>query len=126
MRILRYTLSIFLLGLLALTALFAFQWRNYQDAPIFFYASLLVDKFGVIPYRDLFEINMPGTYLACLIIGRLTGYTVLGVRILDYISLAVIIALGFAEASSSAPINPCNRKKDQSGLVFLLGDIRWK
>ncbi len=95
MKIFRYLLSTFLIGLLALTALFAFNWRYYHDAPIFFYISLLIDKFGIIPYRDLFEYNMPGTYFADILVGRLTGYSVLGVRILDYFLLAVIIFLGW-------------------------------
>ena len=94
MRIFRYSLSIFLLGLLALTAVFAFHWRYYHDAPIFFYVSLLIDKFGVIPYRDLYEVNLPGTYAAAWIIGSLTGYSESAVRILDYILVAVMIGLG--------------------------------
>jgi hypothetical protein len=49
----RYLLLVFLAGLLALTAAFAFHWRYYHDLPIYYYASLLIDKFGVIPYRDL-------------------------------------------------------------------------
>jgi hypothetical protein len=95
LKIFRILLSIFLLGLLAITAAFAFNWRYYHDAPIFFYISLLIDKFGLIPYRDIFEYNMPGTYFADLIVGRLTGFSVLGVRILDYILLAVYVFLGW-------------------------------
>jgi hypothetical protein len=94
MKTFRYVLSVFLFGLLALTAVFAFRWRYYHDIPIFFYISLLIDKFGVIPYRDLYELNMPGTYFVALIIGKLTGYSELSVRILDYILLAVLIGLG--------------------------------
>ncbi len=94
MKTFRILLSIFLLGVLALTALFAFTWRYYHDLPMILYVSLLIDKFGVIPYRDLFEYNMPGTYLAGLIIGRLTGYSELGIRILDYILVAGLIGLG--------------------------------
>ncbi len=95
MKIFRCLLSIFLVGLLGFTALVTLHWRYYQDAPIFFYASLLIDKFGIIPYRNLFEYNMPGTYLADILVGRLTGYSVLGVRILDYILLVVIVFLGW-------------------------------
>jgi hypothetical protein len=94
MKIFRILISVFLLGLLALTAVFAFHWRYYHDLPIFLYISLLIDKFGIVPYRDLYELNMPGTYAAALIIGKLTGYSVLGVRILDYVLVAVMIGLG--------------------------------
>jgi hypothetical protein len=91
----RILLSVFLLALLALTAVFVFPWRYYHDAPIFFYVSWLIDKFHVVPYRDLYEINFPGAYAAYWIIGRLTGYSVLGVRILDYALLAALVALGW-------------------------------
>jgi hypothetical protein len=94
MKIFRILITVFLLGLLALTAVFAFHWRYYHDLPIFLYISLLIDKFGFIPYRDLYELNMPGTYAVALIIGKLTGYSVLGVRILDYVLVAVMIGLG--------------------------------
>ncbi|MBN2083612.1 MAG: hypothetical protein JW748_00205, partial [Anaerolineales bacterium] len=94
MKIHRYLLSAFLLGLLALTALFALNWRYYHDLPIFLYASLLIDKFHAVPYRDLYEVNLPGTYAAAWIIGFLTGYAESAVRILDYILVAVLIGLG--------------------------------
>jgi hypothetical protein len=54
----------------------------------------MIDKFGLIPYRDLYELNMPGTFFAALIIGKLTGYSEFWVRILDFILVAVIIGLG--------------------------------
>jgi hypothetical protein len=113
MKYFRFLLSFFLIGLLALTAVFAFNWRYYHDAPIFFYISLLIDKFGFIPYRNIFEYNMPGTYLACLLIGRLTGFSVLGVRILDYFLLAVIMFLGWLWM------------RKLSGWAGLFGGIAW-
>jgi hypothetical protein len=113
MKIIRILLSIFLVGLLGLTAAFAFNWRYYHDAPIFFYIGLLIDKFGLIPYRDIFEYNMPGTYFACLLVGRLTGFSVLGVRILDYILLVVIIFLGWLWM------------RKLSGWAGLFGGIAW-
>jgi hypothetical protein len=94
MKIYRYLLSAFLLVLLALTALLAFTWRYYHDLPIFLYASWIIEKFGVIPYRDLYEVNLPGTYVAAGIIGFLTGYSEPAMRILDYILVAVMIGLG--------------------------------
>jgi hypothetical protein len=112
-QILRLLLPIFLVGLLALTALCAINWRYYHDSPIYFYASLLIDKFGFFPYRDLYEFNMPGTFLAYWIFGRLTGYSVLGVRILDYVLLATIIFLGWLWM------------RKLSGWAGFLGGIAW-
>jgi hypothetical protein len=94
MKIYRYLLSAFLLALLALTALFALNWRYYHDLPIFLYVSMLIDKFGVVPYRDLYEVNLPGTYVAAWIIGLLTGYAAPAVRVLDYILVTGLIGLG--------------------------------
>jgi hypothetical protein len=94
MKIYRYLLSAFLLMLLALTALFVFTWRYYHDLPIFLYISLLIEKFGVVPYRDLYEVNFPGTYVAALAVGKLTGYSEPAVRILDYLLVAGLIGLG--------------------------------
>jgi hypothetical protein len=113
MKLLRILLSLFLVGLLGLTAAFAFNWRYYHDAPIFFYIGLLIDKFGLIPYRDIFEYNMPGTYFACLLVGRLTGFSVLGVRLLDYILLIVIIFLGWLWM------------RKLSGWAGILGGVAW-
>ncbi len=113
MRIFRILLSAFLVGLLALTAVFAFTWRYYHDLPIFLYVSLLIDKFGVVPYRDLYEVNFPGTYFFCMAIGKLTGYSELGVRILDYVLLAVYLFLGWLWM------------RKLSGWAGLMGGIAW-
>ena len=113
MKIFRTLLLIGLLVLLGLSAVFAFHWRYYHDSPIFFYIGMLIDKFGIIPYRDLYDINMPGTYLICLIIGRLTGFSVLSVRLLDYFFLAVIIFLGWLWI------------RKLSGWAGLAGGIAW-
>jgi hypothetical protein len=113
MKLFRSLLFVFLFGLLALTAVFAATWRYYHDAPIFYYISLLIEKFGLVPYRDIFEYNMPGTYFACLLIGRLTGYSELGVRILDYVLLAAYISLGWLWM------------RKLSGWAGLMGGIAW-
>ncbi|MBN1439088.1 MAG: hypothetical protein JW929_06735 [Anaerolineales bacterium] len=56
---------------------------------------------------------MPGTFLAFWIFGRLTGYSVLGVRILDYLLLAAIIFLGWLGM------------RKQSGWAGFLGGVAW-
>jgi hypothetical protein len=49
-----------------------------------FYISPLLGKSGMIPYHDIHECNMPGTYFSCLLVGRLIGYSNTGVRILVF------------------------------------------
>ncbi|QYK50416.1 MAG: hypothetical protein KF701_08445 [Anaerolineales bacterium] len=69
------------------------QWRMLHDSPIVMYISLMIDKFGYVPYRDLLDVNLPGTYLIYALVGRASGYTDLGFRIADLLYLAAIAAL---------------------------------
>ncbi|MGD0576402.1 MAG: hypothetical protein ABSB61_13730 [Anaerolineales bacterium] len=92
---LRYILLPLLGILLILTALFASRWRYYADSPILFYISLLIDKYHLVPYRDIYDINFAGTYFAYLIIGKVTAYTVLGVRLADFGLLGSILVLSW-------------------------------
>ncbi|MCL4257820.1 MAG: glycosyltransferase family 39 protein [Anaerolineales bacterium] len=69
------------------------QWRMLHDSPIVMYISLMIDKFGYVPYRDLLDVNLPGTYLIYALVGRISSYSDLGFRIADLIYLAAIAAL---------------------------------
>ncbi len=75
----------------------ALSWRMDQNSPIVMYLAYLFGKSGYIPYRDVFDINLPGTYIIYAIIGKLSGYTDYGFRIAELVILAVItIATYFA------------------------------
>ena len=39
------------------------DWLYYHDTPLLNYAAVLMHDFGRIPYRDIFETTMPGTFL---------------------------------------------------------------
>lgn len=65
-----------------------------RDPPLFFYVSFLMEH-GKVPYRDIFEMNLPGTYLAYSIIGRITCYNELGIRCVDLLILLVIAILNW-------------------------------
>lgn len=65
-------------------------WRMEHDAPILFYVAYLIDAFDRIPYRSIFDMNLPGTYAAYGLMGRLTGYTDLGIRWVDVALLALL------------------------------------
>jgi len=67
------------------------RWRIEHDSPLLLYMSLLMDRFGYVPYRDFFDMNMPGAYWMNLLIGRLAGYQDLGYRMVDLSILAVIM-----------------------------------
>jgi hypothetical protein len=61
--------------MLVLLAIASLQWRMAHDAPTEIYVAFLMDRFGRIPYRDLWEINLPGSFFAYMAIGKLIGYT---------------------------------------------------
>lgn len=80
-------------GYVALAAFWAFaiihpanlwSWEYYHDTPLLNYAGVLMHDFGKIPYRDIFETTMPGTFLFHYIIVMLgletqTAFVTLGV-----------------------------------------------
>lgn len=70
------------IALLAVSFL-SLQWKFQHDAALLFYISFLIEHFGYIPYKDIFDVNLPATYLIYAGIGRLTHYSNLGVRLAD-------------------------------------------
>lgn len=76
--------------LLAVELIFALEWRMVHDTPNLHYVAFLIDRFGYVPYRDIFETNTPGTYLFHLAIGKLFGY---GDQALRWVDLAWLLAL---------------------------------
>lgn len=80
-------LSIFLTAAAGLSL----KWRMVHDAPLMMYAAYLMDRFNYVPYRDFFDMNMPGTYLINLLIGRVFGYSDIGFRIADIVYLGAVL-----------------------------------
>jgi hypothetical protein len=86
---------VFFLGFVTLVFLFqaaaSLRWRIEHDSPLLLYLSFLMDRFGYIPYRDFFDMNMLGALWMNWLIGRLAGYQDLGYRIVDLAILAIIL-----------------------------------
>lgn len=79
--------------LLIIVALLSLRWGLVEDAPILMYMAYLMDHFHQVPYRDFFDINLPGTYVFNILIGRLFGYTDFGMRCGDLVYLlATLVA----------------------------------
>jgi hypothetical protein len=76
---------------LLLLASYSLRWRTQHDAPLMLYVAWMMDAHGAVPYRDILDMNLPGTYFANLLIGRLTGYSELGIRIADLSILGGIL-----------------------------------
>ena len=87
-------LSVAFLGLcLALIAAASMSWRVMHDSPLMLYAAFLMDRFGYVPYRDFFDMNMPGTYFFYYLLGRIFGYSDTAMRVVDLGCLVAIMAV---------------------------------
>ncbi|MDM8557616.1 hypothetical protein [Candidatus Parabeggiatoa sp. HSG14] len=59
------------------------HWRLLSDSAFLHYVAYLINEHGFVPYRDIFEVNMPGTYLFHMAIGRMFGYSDFAFRMVD-------------------------------------------
>ena len=82
--------------LLLLDAGLNMKWRMYHDAATMTYFAFLINHFHWVPYRDLFEMNMPGNHFFNALAGRIFGYSDLGFRFLDLTTLSVLMLLTWA------------------------------
>ena len=74
-------------------------WPLIHDAPVMHYAAWRIAE-GAVPYRDLFDMNFPGTYLVHLGVLRTLGPGDAGWRTFD---LAWLTATGLALAAFARP-----------------------
>jgi hypothetical protein len=92
-------LSIFLIILLAAflvtQAAFSLRWPIAHDEAPLFYEAFLMQSEGRIPYRNIFDFQMPGSYIAYYLLGILSGFGAFRIRILDLLILAALIVITF-------------------------------
>jgi hypothetical protein len=85
---------ILLAALLIAQAAFSLQWPiAHDEAPLFYEAFLMQN--GQVPYKDFFDFQMPGSFFAYYILGILSNFGPLRIRILDLIILAVISTITY-------------------------------
>jgi hypothetical protein len=70
-------------------------WPLIHDAPLFHYLGWLVGQ-GVVPYRDVFDMNLPGVYLLHWAVLAAVGPGDLAWRVFDLAWLAATAAALFA------------------------------
>lgn len=68
------------LGLLAPLMWDSLSWRLRHDTPFLLYMGYIIERFGMIPYRDFFDVNMLGSYLSYQMIGRFFGFSDAGIH----------------------------------------------
>jgi hypothetical protein len=74
---------------LLISAVASLKWRYEHDSPLMIYAGFLLSN-GKVPYRDFFDMNMPGTYFVMVLVGRTFGWNDLGIRAFDLFCLTII------------------------------------
>ena len=85
-----------LLGcILVIAAAQSLGWPYIHDSPLMVYAGWRLAQ-GAVPYRDLFDMNMPGTYFAMWGMGALFGWDNRGFRIFDLLCLSTLALATFA------------------------------
>ena len=89
------TVLLALAGILVVAAADSLRWPSIHDSPLMLYAGWHLSQGGV-PYRDLFDMNMPGTYFAMWVLGGLFGWDDAGFRIFDLLCLSTIAIATFA------------------------------
>ena len=70
------------------TAIVSLRWRICHDSPLLLYIALMMDKYNFVPYRDIFDMNMPGTYFINYLIVHFLGIGDIAFRFSDLLWLA--------------------------------------
>jgi len=93
LELLKYFFIIFLTVMFVVELIQSFKTQMHGDSEYLHYMAYLINEHGFIPYKDLFEINMPGTYLFHIIIGKLFGYSEFALRMLNTIWLLILFVV---------------------------------
>lgn len=79
---------------LIVQAIFSLQWQLAHDEAPLFYEALLMQN-GDMPYKDFYDFQMPGSYIIYYLLGIISNFGALRIRILDLIILASIIFITY-------------------------------
>jgi len=111
----RAAISIFiLLGIfLIVQAAYSLHWPIAHDEAPLFYETFLMRSEGRFPYRDIFDFQMPGSYIAYNIIGILSNFSPLRIRIIDLALLAALIFITYRAMQSYGKITAIT-----AGILF--------
>ena len=86
--------------------LWSWHWPLVGDASLIHYIAFLIER-GWAPYRDLGDMNMPGSYLIELAAMHLLGPGALAWRLFDFTLLAAATAAFFSIVTNAgAPLFP--------------------
>jgi len=80
-------------AMLAWVVFHRIQVPLFADSIYLHYGASLIGEHGFVPYRDLFEINFPLTYLVHVLIGKAFGFGEFAFRLFGFLSLFGLFAL---------------------------------
>jgi len=80
---------------LVIQAAYALQWPIAHDEAPLFYETFLMHSEGRMPYRDIFDFQMPGSYIAYYLLGLLSSFSAFRIRLLDIAILAALIFITY-------------------------------
>ena len=95
MRRISVILLILLAAFLVVQAGYSTQWPITHDEAPLFYEAFLMCADGLVPYRDLFDFQMPGSFIAYSILGFLSGFDSFRIRILDLTILTALLVITY-------------------------------
>jgi len=95
MRRASHILIILLAAFLVAQAGFSIKWPIAHDEAPLFYEAFLMHAEGRVPYGDIFDFQMPGSYAAYYALGLLSGFTDFRIRILDLLILIGLLAITY-------------------------------
>lgn len=82
------------------------SWPFILDASFLHYIAWLITQ-GAVPYRDIFDMNLPGTYIVHAVVIKLLGKSDFAFRIFDIGCLFLIALIACAFTKKSGRINAC-------------------
>jgi hypothetical protein len=88
-------LLLVLAAFLLLQAGFSIHWPITHDEAPLLYESFLMHREGRVPYRDMFDFQMPGIYAAFYLIGSVSGFNPFRLRVLDLLILTAILIITY-------------------------------
>ncbi len=91
--------SALLLAALAAFAVLTLRWPLVGDAPLFHYIVFLT-RHGWAPYRQIVDLNLPGTYAAEALVMAVLGPGALAWRVYD---MGLLLLIGLAMAAICGP-----------------------
>ena len=96
MRIISNVMLFLIATLLIVQAGFSTQWPITHDESPLLYEAFLMHAEGRVPYRDIFDFQMPGSMAAYYLLGRLSDFSGhFRLRVLDLSILAALLVVTF-------------------------------